>query len=140
MSNRSPEWITGLEAARNARQLLIAAVVGETTASISMHERDGAGIWRQLLTTPGFIGRKGLGKQVEGDEKTPQGVFRFTCAFGVAEDPGCAIPYRQVDENDYWSGDPRPGMRYNEMVSLTELPDLDTGNCEHLIEYETSYQ
>lgn len=135
----SPEWVRNLPAAREANQMVVVAGVGETTAWISLHERDAAGNWQELMTTPGFIGKNGLGKTKEGDAKTPVGVFGFTAAFGIAPDPGCAIPYKQVDSNIYWSGDPRPGMKYNEMVDIRDLPDLDTKESEHIIAYNPYY-
>ena len=136
----SPEWVGALEAAKEAEQLFIVAGVGDTTALISMHQKDENGVWRQLLSTPGFIGKKGLGKEKEGDAKTPVGIFQFNCAFGIADDPGCALPYHQVSNDDYWSGDQREGYRYNQMVSIRELPGLDVGASEHLIDYTNQYQ
>ena len=97
----SPEWITSLDAAQNAEQLFVVAGIRGTTASVSMHEKDADGNWKQILSTPGFIGKKGLGKTREGDAKTPVGTFTFNYAFGIAEDPGCALEYHQVDENTY---------------------------------------
>ena len=128
----SPDWVQNLPQAKTAKQLFVVAGVGKTTAWVSMHERDTDGNWRMLMTTPGFIGREGLGKTKEGDGKTPVGTFRFNAAFGIAKDPGCAIPYTQVDENIYWSGDGRPGMKYNEMVDIRELSGLDTNASEHI--------
>ena len=111
---KSPEWIGQLEQAENAGQLFVVAGIGDTTAYVSMHVKDENGVWKQIMTTPGFIGKFGLGKTREGDGMTPVGTFGFNCAFGIAEDPGCAIPYVQVDEDSYWSGDPREGFCYNE--------------------------
>ena len=71
---------------------------------------------------------------------TPAGVFHFTKAFGIADDPGCSLPYTKVDEDCYWSGDMREGMRYNEMVRLSKLPGLDVGVSEHLIDYKFEYR
>lgn len=34
--------------------------MNKTTAAISMHERDGSGNWKQILSTPGFVGKEGL--------------------------------------------------------------------------------
>ena len=135
----SPGWVQELPAAREAEQIFVVAGIGHTTAWVSMHEKDTNGNWKQLMTTPGFIGKNGLGKVREGDGKTPVGVFRFDAAFGIAPDPGCAIPYQQVDGNFYWSGDPRPGMRYNRMVDIRELPGLDTEASEHLVDYNPHY-
>ena len=135
----TPQWVQNLPAAKNANQLFVVAGVGHTTAWVSLHEKDANGKWQQLMTTPGFIGKNGLGKTKEGDGKTPVGVFRFDAAFGIAPDPGCAIPYQQVDENYYWSGDGRPGMMYNQMVDIRQLPGLDKDSSEHLVEYNPHY-
>ena len=135
----SPAWVSGLPAAKTARQLFVVAAIGDTTAWISLHEKDEHGTWLQLMTSPGFIGKNGLGKTREGDAKTPVGTFRFTKAFGICPDPGSIMPYTQVDENIYWSGDPRPGMNYNQMVDIRELPDLDTEGSEHIVDYDPHY-
>ena len=136
----SPKWIGNLKAARNAKQVFVVAGVGQTTAYISMHEKDSDGTWNEFMTTPGFIGRSGLDKQREGDGKTPTGVFRFNRAFGIAKDPGCRIKYKKVTGADYWSGDSRPGHGYNTLVSIKDIPDLNTGNSERIIDYVTEYQ
>ena len=105
-----------------------------------MHEKDENGEWRMIMSTPGFIGKNGLGKTKEGDGMTPVGTFTFNRAFGIASAPGCAIAYVQADENTYWSGDVNDGMHYNELVSIQDLPDLDTENSEHILDYPYEYQ
>ncbi|SEH43910.1 L,D-transpeptidase family protein [Selenomonas sp. KH1T6] len=135
----TPEWMQNLPQAKNAKQMFIVAGVGKTTAWVSMHEKDKNGNWHELMTTPGFIGKEGLGKTKEGDGMTPVGTFHFTKAFGIAPDPGCAIPYIQVDENIYWSGDVRPGMKYNEMVDIRKMPGLNTEDSEHIVDYDPHY-
>ncbi len=136
----SPDWAVKTAEASGADQVLIVAAHEKTTAWVSMHERDEDGVWRMILSTPGYIGRNGLGKTREGDGKTPVGTFSFNRAFGIAADPGCAIPYVQVDEDSYWSGDVRRGMRYNELVSLSELPGLNKAVSEHLVDCVYEYQ
>ena len=136
----SPPWIAALGEAKEARQLFVVAGVGQTTAYISLHEKDADGSWKELLSTLGFIGKHGLGKTKEGDGMTPVGTFRFNAAFGIAEDPGCAIAYHQVTEEDYWSGDGREGYGYNTMVSIRDLPDLSLADSEHIIDYTAEYQ
>ncbi len=140
MYSDSPEWVGRLEAARTANQLFIVAGVGDTTAYVSMHEKDAEGKWKEIFTTPGCIGKNGLFKEKEGDKKTPAGVYHFNYAFGIADDPGCVFPYRKVCEDDYWSCDQRDGHHYNEMVNIKDFPDLDIKNSEHLIEFTTQYQ
>lgn len=136
----SPEWVVRLGEERNAEQLFVVAAVGKTTAMCSLHEKDAEGTWRNIMTTPGIIGKNGLGKTKEGDAKTPVGTFHFTEAFGIADDPGCtAFDYIKVTDQHYWSGDYREGYKYNFMVTLDEFPDLDVDNSEHIIEYDPDY-
>ena len=140
----SPEWVANLDAAATADQMLVVAAFSETAtdAWVSLHEKQADGTWKMVMTTPGFIGKNGLGKTKEGDAKTPTGVFHFNRAFGIADDPGCAIPYVKVDQDTYWSGDPREGFHYNELVNIKDLPDLDlaSGDSEHIIDYIYHYQ
>ena len=58
----SPEWVRNLPAAQEANQLFVVAGMGmdKTTAFISMHRKDENGEWKQILSTPGFVGRNGL--------------------------------------------------------------------------------
>ena len=137
----SPEWVAELGEKQSASQLFVVAVVGKTTAYVSMHEKNEAGKWEQILSTPGYIGKLGMGKTKEGDARTPQGVYHFTKAFGIADDPGCkGFDYVKVTEDTYWSADSREGYHYNEMVSIKDYPDLDTENSEHIVDYYEHYQ
>ena len=141
----SPDWVRVLADAQNQNvdQLFIVAAVSmnRTTATISMHERDAEGKWKQVLSTPGFVGRNGMcadADHAEGCGQTPIGVYRFNKAFGIAADPGCALDYIQVDDEIYWSGD--ENQAYNQMVSINDYPDLDMANSEHIVDYEYEYQ
>ena len=139
----SPEWVASLPAAENATQLLVVAGIGmdRTTAYITMHQKDENGVWKQILSTPGFVGKNGLcadEDHAEGCGQTPIGVYHFNKAFGIAADPGCAIPYIQVDDNTYWSGD--PDRQYNQMVDIRDVPELAMDDSEHIVDYEYQYQ
>ncbi len=140
----SPAWVGELDAAKNAQQVFVVAAFSQdaTDAWISLHEKQSDGTWHMIMTTPGFIGKKGVGKTREGDAMTPKGVFHFNRAFGIADDPGCSIPYVKVDNDTYWSGDPREGYHYNELVNLKDLPglDIESGDSEHIIDYVYPYQ
>lgn len=134
----SPEWVTKLDAAKDAKQLFVVAGYERSTAWISMHEKDENGNWKMLTSTPGFIGKEGLGKTKEGDAKTPVGTFHFNKAFGIADDPGCAIEYTKVNEDTYWSGD--NNANYNQMVSIKDFPNLNTEDSEHIVDYKYEYR
>ncbi|SEB02521.1 D-alanyl-D-alanine dipeptidase [Pseudobutyrivibrio sp. ACV-2] len=140
MLGDSPKWITNLPQSKNTSQMLVVAAYDTTVAWISLNEKGTDGKWRTIITTPGFIGKNGLGKTKEGDAKTPVGTFSFNAAFGIAPDPGCSIPYIQVGDDQYWSGDVNPGMQYNKMVNIKDYPNLDKENSEHIIEYTRQYQ
>lgn len=139
----SPEWVAALPAAQEADQLFVVAAMSmdRTTAFISMHQKDENGVWKQILSTPGFVGKNGLcldADHVEGCGQTPVGVYHFNKAFGIAADPGCALPYIQVDDDIYWSGD--PNYHYNEMMNINDYPGLAMDDSEHIVDYEYQYQ
>lgn len=134
----SPEWVTKLDAAKDASQLFVVAGYERSTAWISMHQKDADGNWKMIMSTPGFIGKEGLGKTKEGDGMTPVGTFRFNKAFGIADDPGCAIPYTKVDNDTYWSGD--NDIQYNQMVSIKDYPELKVDDSEHIVDYQYEYR
>ena len=51
--------------------------------TVPANAKNSDGTWQQIMTTPGFIGKNGLGKTKEGDGMTPVGTFHFDKAFGV---------------------------------------------------------
>ena len=137
---KSPEWVTKLEAAKDCDQLIVVAGVGKTTAYVTMHEKNADGEWEQIIATPGFIGKDGLGVANYRDCYTPVGTFTIDKAFGLADDPGCQMEYTKVDGDYYWSGDPREGMHFNELVNIKDVPDLDKDESERIADYDYAYQ
>ena len=135
----SPEWVSGLAVAEDAEQLAIVSGTHGSNARFSFHEKDDSGTWREVLSCPAYIGKNGWGKTREGDVKTPQGVYTFTMAFGVKEDPGCPMGYTQVDETHYWVGD-SASDKYNQFVSTDDYDDFDKKESEHIIDYQPGYE
>ena len=135
---KSPAWVTNLEAAQDAEQLIVVAGVGKTTAYVTMHEKNADGEWEQIIATPGFIGKDGLGEANINDCYTPVGTFTIDKAFGLADDPGCQMEYTKVDGDYYWSGDPK--NHFNELVNIQDVPELDTENSERISDYDYAYQ
>ena len=83
----SPEWVVNLPAAQDADQLFVVAAMGmdKTTAYITMHQKDENGVWKQILSTPGFVGRNGMcfdADRAEGCGQTPIGVYHLTISTG----------------------------------------------------------
>lgn len=136
--NESPEWVSHLKAAENATQLAIVSGTHGSNAIFSFHEKDG-GTWREIVSCQAYIGKKGWGKTREGDVKSPVGVYTFTEAFGILEDPGCPMGYTQADDSHYWVGDSN-SERYNTMVSTRDYDAFDPKESEHIIDYNPGYQ
>ena len=91
--------------------------------------------WTMLADGPVFVGKNGLGKEREGDMKTPIGDFRALQAFGILPDPGTALPYVFVTESIYGcDDDPR---YYNTLIDTAVVHHICHG--EHLIDYVPHY-
>ena len=82
-----------------------------------------------------LIGRDGMGKQFEGDMKTPVGDFSITLLFGIKPDPGVKTDYLQVTENHYVCCD--DCKFYNQIIDAK----VENHQCkgEHLITYAPHY-
>ena len=140
-AKESPEWIGGLSAADDAEQLVIVSGTHGSNARFSMHEKDEDGTWHEIVSCAAYIGKKGFGKTREGDMKTPVGVYTFTKAFGILPDPGCRMPYTQVDDSHYWAADSNFPKYYNMFVSTREQEDFEvTSESEHIIDYDLAYK
>lgn len=88
----SPEWAVTLAEKQDAKQLFVVAVYENSTAWISLHEKDAEGAWKMTMSTPGFIGKNGLGKTREGDGMSPVGVFSFNRASALPRTQAAPFP------------------------------------------------
>lgn len=139
-TNKSPEWVSSLKAAQNSTQLVIVSGMRGSNARFSFHEKDSdSSEWCEIISCPAYIGKKGWGKTHEGDQKTPQGIYKFTMAFGINDDPGCPMGYTKVDESHYWCGDVN-SEHYNKFISTDNFNDFDMDNSEHIIDYDVAYK
>ncbi len=134
----TPQEVSKLNASKTTNQLILVGGIGGSNAVFTLYVKQN-GQWREVLTTPAYIGKNGLGKTKEGDGKTPIGQFHFTKAFGIASDPGSIMDYTKVDDSHYWNGDSR-SSRYNQFVSIRDYDFFDKKESEHIIEYVKPYQ
>jgi L,D-peptidoglycan transpeptidase YkuD (ErfK/YbiS/YcfS/YnhG family) len=95
--------------------------------------------WKEYLQAEAYIGKNGLGKEKEGDCKTPVGVYQFNAYFGIKDNPGTNLPYVKVNVSHYWDGD-SDSDRYNQMVNYETYKDFSTDESEHLIEIDPGYE
>ncbi len=115
------------------RNLIFVKYKGNACANILLYEKEGL-LWKTVWSGEGYVGRNGIGKQKEGDGKTPSGIYTVLQAFGICPDPGSRIPYLQITENHYWC---TKGKYYNRLIDQNRCPLKCAG--EHLIEYKDLY-
>lgn len=136
---QSSDFVANLNISQNYSQIIVVSANG-INATVSMHETDVNGIWSEIMSTSGYVGKNGVGKASESDTKTPAGIYGLSIAFGIQPDPGTALqPYRQVTDSDYWVDDVKSAF-YNQFVSTkTVIPDWTS--AEHIIDlaYTTPY-
>ena len=128
-----------VNAAEDAEQLVIVSGTKGSNADFYFYEKNSNGEWEEIISCPAYIGKKGWGKTREGDLKTPRGVFHFTMAFGINDDPGCEIDYTKVDGTHYWVGD-SDSEKYNQFVSTRDYKNFNKKDSEHIIDYKLAYK
>lgn len=79
----------------NVRQLLLVEYTGGSDAAAKYYVKGAAG-WRLRGRCNAYVGKNGVGKEREGDAKTPLGELKPLRAFGILPDPGCTLPYLRI--------------------------------------------
>ena len=126
-----------LACANDTDQIVLVESAGGTSARLSLHEREG-GVWRELLSCDAEIGKNGVGKQREGDYKTPLGCFSLSMPFGILPDPGSRQDYIHVDEQHCWCGCSKSG-HYNRLMDMRACSHACAKPEEHLLDYPGEY-
>lgn len=81
-----------------------------------------AGRWIKKSTTTAVIGKKGIGKTIEGDAKTPKGNYALGTAFGWGNKPiSMKYPFKKATKIDYWVDDPS-SKDYNKWITYKGNP------------------
>ena len=125
------------DVAGTANQIVLVEHTGGSKATISLHEKKD-GVWTQLSSTAGYVGKNGIGKTVEGDKKTPTGTYNLTTPFGIKDDPGAQMPYTKVTKYHYWCG-ASSSKYYNQLVDERTVDRKHTSSDEYLINYKGVY-
>lgn len=98
----------------NAKQAIVVTTnsYSSVNATITTYENVN-GIWRQIASFAGNVGKKGfIYNKVEGDGRSPIGIFSLGTAFGRYTNPGTSMTYRISNTNDYWVDDIKSSL-YN---------------------------
>lgn len=95
------------------------------------------GPWAARIGANGFS-TLGVGKRRQGTNTTPVGIFDIGQGFGLSANPGTAMPWIQVDGDDWWPYDPQDPRTYN--LLQTSRPEAARwrvgGWSEHLASHE----
>lgn len=126
-----------LDCAETAEQIVLVESTGGSKAALSIHEKQN-GLWQQIYSCTAYLGKNGVGKTREGDQKTPLGTYNLTQPFGIKGNPGSNINYTQVTKYHYWCGT-SGSQYYNQLVDARETGRACTSSDEHLIDYKGVY-
>lgn len=135
---------------KSREQILLVKVI-DKKAKVILKEKF-ANKWRTTIETIGFIGKNGLGKEREGDNKTPIGIFDLGIAFGIKKVFNTKIPYIQVNKNMYWVNDIN-SKYYNKLIEIIpnnqkenlryiqiKEKNIDWKTAEHIYKYPIEYK
>ena len=122
---------------KKVKQLICVQYVSDSNAIFKMYVKDKKqkNGWNLIVATDAFVGKNGIGKQKEGDLKTPFGVFNITKAFGIKKNPGTKLKYINVTDNIYACDE--DCKYYNQIIDSKKTKHQCKG--EHLIQYCPQY-
>ena len=95
---------------------------------------------KERILMRAYIGRNGTtDNKVEGDGKTPIGIFELGKIFGLADKEKVDIEsYIQITPTMYWVDDPSSAY-YNKLVDTKEIKK-DWQSAEHLCDFPIEYE
>jgi len=99
--------------------------------------------FQKVFETEAFVGENGITPtKLEGDGKTPMGIFNLGLAFGTHSREETqlhkSIKYITINKSLYWIDDIY-SKYYNQLVDITKVK-RDWNSAEHLIEYPRQYE
>jgi L,D-peptidoglycan transpeptidase YkuD (ErfK/YbiS/YcfS/YnhG family) len=122
-----------------SEQALVVMGCGGFKADMGLYEQQN-GQWNMVAAVSANIGRGGMGKTLEGDGKSPSGIFSLGIAFGLVPAPeGTRYPYACLTPEDYWVDDSR-SADYNKWVHYHDGNPKDWQSAEWLYQEKISYR
>ena len=117
----------------SVQQLLLVKYTEGSNANAEFYVKE-EGKWNLIEEGAVFVGKNGLGKEKEGDMKTPIGEFSVNPAFGILPDPGTGLPYILATPSIFGCDD---SCYYNQMIDTAVVHHECHG--EHIIDYVPHY-
>ncbi|MBQ4369992.1 MAG: L,D-transpeptidase family protein [Oscillospiraceae bacterium] len=117
---------------------LVIVVSSGSDAQLCAYQKNAEGVWESRFEEiSAHVGRNGVSAdKVEGDKKTPAGLFFLGHAFGAEEAPETALEYRRITADSYWVDD-SSSKYYNQWVE--GISDKDWNSAGHLADYPEQY-
>ena len=132
--------VNTLKAAAEASQLIVAVgnEADPAQGTLTWYVRNQEGKLIPAFSVPAVSGMNGISADKrEGDKKTPSGIYSFTMAFGMKDNPGSILPYHKVVNGDHFVDD--SGSRYyNRLVNESQV-QKDWNSSENLIRQAPHY-
>lgn len=141
--NSAPAYngdVNTLKAAAEVSQLIV--VVGNPAdpakGNLTWYKKNQEGVLLPEFDVEAVSGMNGISSdKQEGDMKTPSGLYSFTMAFGMKDNPGSILPYHKVVNGDHFVDD-SSSQYYNRLVNEAEV-QKDWNSSENLIRQAPHY-
>ena len=104
MQDKWNQLLETYEKDSSVNQLIFVKYQGGSDAQVIFYEKE-TNSWKEAFSCQAYVGKNGIDKEKEGDQKTPTGVFSFTKAFGIKDNPGAKLPYIILNPHLYWCED-----------------------------------
>ena len=118
----------------NVKSLIFVKCTGGSNAKVSLYKKENNS-FINTFNYDAFIGKNGLGKEKEGDSKSPEGDFGIIQAFGIKANPGTSINYLNVTKDHYCCDE--DCQYYNKIIDAKAVNHKCKG--EHIIDYVPQY-
>ena len=115
--------------------IFVKCIDNTSKAKLELYKKDEEKKFEQILNIDAFIGKNGLGKEKEGDYKSPEGDFGIITAFGIKANPGTSVAYIDINKNHYCCDD--NCQYYNKIIDTKQVKHDCKG--EHIIKYVPQY-
>ena len=103
----------------DVRQILLVKYTGGSDAIAEFYQKDAHGRWELVEKGSAYVGRNGIGKEREGDGRTPEGELRVRRAFGILDNPGCSLEYVKVTQTTFACDEDSPW--YNTIIDTAAV-------------------
>ncbi|MGG7214257.1 L,D-transpeptidase family protein [Clostridium nigeriense] len=137
--NAAKLGIANTVASKYSSQIVTVVSKGGSYGELVFWEKDDSDNWILVDKVSARLGQNGMkvaSKVYEMDKCTPTGIYSLTEAFGINDNPGSGIRYRQLNGTEYWVDD--EGSEFYNTMQFGE-PNGRWLSAERLIDFQGYY-